>query len=135
MRFRTRAWAAAFFALALVLTVRAQAPAPANEDIVSLRAQAEAGNAQAQFALGNHYFNVTGVPPDYAQALIWYSKSAAQGYAPAQNQLGYMHQHKFGRAAGLQARRGVLPFSREPGLCACRVQSGGDVQGWPVGQA
>jgi uncharacterized protein len=45
--------------------------------------------------LGSRYFDGRGVAQDYGQALIWYRKSADQGYAPALNQLGYMHQHKF----------------------------------------
>ena len=60
------------------------------------------------------------VSRDYYQALIWYRKSAGQGYAPAQNQLGYMHQHKFGlprdykRALNyyrLAANKGYAPAS------------------------
>ena len=37
-----------------------------------------------------------GVPQDYAQAVLWYGKSANQGFAPAQNKLGNMYEHKFG---------------------------------------
>jgi len=99
--------AAAFFVFALVSTTgaRAQAPVqtsaqatapPPDNEFYSLREPAAAGDAQAQFALANHYFRGPGVPQDYGHALIWYRKSAGQGYAPAQNQLGYMHQHKFG---------------------------------------
>ena len=101
------ATAAAFLAFAAVITVRAQAPAPveapsdatplsADNEIYALLGPAEAGDAQAQFALGNHYFDGRGVARDYGQALAWYRKSADQNYAPALNQLGYMHQHKAG---------------------------------------
>ena len=107
MTFPTRVTAAAFFVVALVSTTKgqpqtpvqesAQAQAvPADDDFNALLGPAAAGDAQAQFALGNDYIDGRGVAQDYGQAAIWYRKSAAQGYAPALNQLGYMHQHKFG---------------------------------------
>jgi len=105
MSFLTRATLAAFFVFALVSTAQAQAPVqnstqptapPPDNDFYSLREPAAAGDAQAQFALANHYFYGVGVPQDYSQALLWYNKSASQGFAPAQNLLGYMYQHKFG---------------------------------------
>jgi len=115
--FPTGATAAVFLAFAAAITVHAQAPAqnpapapaPApiespsdatplslNNEIDALLGPAEAGDAQAQFALGSHYFDGRGVAQDYGQALAWYRKSADQNYAPALNQLGYMQQHKLG---------------------------------------
>ena len=105
MSFLIRAMVGAFFMLALLSSARAQAPVqassqasalPPDDDFYSVREHAAAGNAQAQFALGNRYFSGAGVPQDYGQALLWFMKSADQGFAPAQNQLGYMYQHKFG---------------------------------------
>jgi TPR repeat protein len=96
MRFRIRL-AGAFSVFALVVAVAAQAPAPTQgDDLPSICQQAAAGNAQAEFALGNRYFRGVDVAQDYAQALFWYRKSADQGFAPAQNQLGSMYQHKWG---------------------------------------
>ena len=103
----TRVTAAAFFVFALVFTTQGhvQAPVqvstqaqvpPADNDFNALRGAAAAGDAQAQFALGNDYIDGRGVAQDYGQALIWYCKSAAQGYAPALNQLGYMQENKIG---------------------------------------
>ncbi|HVS86634.1 MAG TPA: hypothetical protein VHF01_00280 [Candidatus Acidoferrum sp.] len=80
-----RAAIAAFFVLALFSPAWAQDSNPP-----SLRAQADAGDAKAQFALANHYFHGREVPQDYAQALIWYRQASDQGFAPAQNQLGNM---------------------------------------------
>ena len=57
---------------------------------------AAAGDAQAQFALGNYYFRARYVTLEYAQALSWTRKSAAQGFAPAQNQLGSMYENRIG---------------------------------------
>src|SRR3984957_8796399 len=111
--FSTAAMATVFLAFAAAIPVRAQAPAQnpapapveapsdatppsADNEFYALLGPAEAGDAQAQFALGNHYFDGRGVAEDYGQALSWYRKSADQNYAPALNQLGYMHQHKVG---------------------------------------
>src|SRR5512137_697502 len=105
MNFLTRVTIAASFAIALVSSARAQAPLqastqptapPPDNEFYALRQPAAAGDAQAQFALANHYFYGLGVAQDYRQALLWYNKSANQGFAPAQNFLGYMYQHKFG---------------------------------------
>src|SRR5713101_6464145 len=83
MSFRATATLAAFFFLALVSAARAQAPVqtstqatapPADKEFYSLREPAAAGDAQAQFALANHYFYGVGVPQDYSQALLWYNK-------------------------------------------------------------
>lgn len=79
--------------LAMNLSLAAQVPA---DDLASLQQQAGAGDAQAEFALGNRYFRGLGVPQNYGQALDWYHKSAAQSFAPAQNQLGAMYQHNLG---------------------------------------
>jgi TPR repeat protein len=79
---------------------------------------AAAGDAQAQFALANDYFRARYVTLGYAEMLAWYRKSAAQGFAPAQNQLGSMYEHNVGlpqsdkRAAiyyRLAANQGLAP--------------------------
>jgi TPR repeat protein len=108
MSFRTRATAAAFFVFAPVSTTQAQARAPVQTSIettapppdnefYSLREPAAAGDAQAQFALGNHYYRGLGVPQDYGHALIWYRKSAGHGNSNAENQLGYMAENGWGQ--------------------------------------
>jgi len=58
---------------------------------------AAAGNAEAQFDVGLMYDNGDGMPQDYQsiisrvdQAMTWYRKSAEQGFAPAQTNLGIM---------------------------------------------
>ncbi|MGA9890144.1 MAG: SEL1-like repeat protein, partial [Candidatus Acidiferrales bacterium] len=90
MSIPTRVTAAAFFVFALVSTTQGhvQAPVqvstqaqalPADDDFNALRGPAAAGDAQAQFALGNDYIDGRGVGQDYGQAVIWYRKSAAQG--------------------------------------------------------
>ncbi len=93
MSFLTRATVTAFFMFALLSAARAQAPVqvpsqataqPPDDDFDTLRLPAAAGDARAQFALANHYYGGLDVPQDYSEALIWYSKSANQGFAPAQ---------------------------------------------------
>jgi len=83
-----------------------------------LRTAAEAGNAQAQFALANELFAARHLTLNYAEILTWYRKSAAQGFAPAQNQLGSMYENNLGlpqdyrRAASyyrLAANQGFAP--------------------------
>ncbi len=37
-----------------------------------------------------------GVPQDFAEAVKWYHKAAEQGYAKAQNNLGFMYKNGLG---------------------------------------
>ena len=81
-----RLWAApilllCIFAAGTATTAQAKSIDPA------LLAKANAGDAEAQYQLGNMYNFGDGVRPDYAQALIWYRKSAEQGNADSEFQL------------------------------------------------
>jgi len=88
---RTQRSALALLFLCLVPSLsRAQEPAP------DTLAAAAASDAKAQFALGDYYFRVRFATLDYAQFLLWYRKAAAQGYVPAQNQLGSMYEYNLG---------------------------------------
>ena len=51
---------------------------------------AQAGDPEAQFALGWLYGGGAGAP-DYAAALSWYERAAEQGHSEAQNAAGYIH--------------------------------------------
>jgi TPR repeat protein len=57
----------------------------------SLEAQAERGDAEAQFSLGARFANGKGPALDYAQAAHWYRKAAEQSHALAQFNLGVMY--------------------------------------------
>src|SRR5262249_10658206 len=84
-----------FFALFFVCAVLAPlllAQAPASD----VQTAAAAVSAQAQFALTHSYFQARYVTLNYVDMLVWYQKSAAQGYAPAQNQLGSMYENNIG---------------------------------------
>ncbi len=49
---------------------------------------ASAGNSLAQYRLGMMYYHGQGVAEDEKQAIFWWKKAAAQGYAEAMFQLG-----------------------------------------------
>src|SRR6202142_3725880 len=54
-------------------------------------ANAEQGDAEAQFNLGFCYDDGRCVEKDYGEAVKWYRKAAAQNFAPAQFNLGYCY--------------------------------------------
>ncbi len=59
------------------------------------RADADAGNADAQFGMGVRCA-VASAPPDYLQAAEWYRKAAEQDHYLAQFNLGQMFAHGHG---------------------------------------
>jgi len=81
MNFQSRATLGAL--LALVFTsgaaMQAQMVVPVQDvNVSSLRERAAAGDAQAQFDLGNYYFRGRYLTLEHANALTWYRKSAAR---------------------------------------------------------
>jgi hypothetical protein len=54
------------------------------------------GDAQAQVYVGEIYEKGLGLPPDYAQAAIWYQKAADQGYARGLSNLAYLYEQGLG---------------------------------------
>jgi hypothetical protein len=59
-----------------------------SSPLAELRAKAESGDAQAQDDLGMRYLEGRGVTQDYAEAVKWFRKAAAQNHAQALNHLG-----------------------------------------------
>lgn len=57
-----------------------------------LRAAAVAGNAAAQYEIGQRYANGENVPQDLAQAAYWYGLSADQGLAISQYRLAALYE-------------------------------------------
>jgi uncharacterized caspase-like protein len=57
---------------------------------------AEAGDAEAQYYVGEIYEKGLGTEPDYAKAAEWYRRSAEQGYARAQTNLGFLYEQGLG---------------------------------------
>jgi len=60
----------------------------ANSLFAAVEPRVETGDAQAQYLLRKAYANGCGVPRDYAEATIWWTRAAEQGSAAAQNELG-----------------------------------------------
>ena len=60
----------------------------AKPDLSDVRAEAEKGDAQAEFDLGVIYYDGTGVEQDFTEATKWFRKAAEQGLAEAQFILG-----------------------------------------------
>ena len=65
-----------------------------NKDAVErLRKIAEQGDVNAQYALGNCYYNGNGVNKDEAEAAKWYSEAAKQGNKDAVERLRKIAEH------------------------------------------
>src|SRR5205085_917262 len=62
------------------------APAP---ELRTLRAKAEKGDANAQFALAEAYHSGRGVTADPDMAILWYRRAADQGHVRASEELGF----------------------------------------------
>ena len=80
-------------ALAALLAGGCALLAPRAESFGSLLARAEAGDAEAQFKVGQCYRygdERSGVKQDYARAAAWLRKAAEQGHAQAQSEFGTM---------------------------------------------
>lgn len=67
---------------------------PAGIGPQSLRAAAAKGNPAAQFEVAARF--ATGDGADPAKAAEWYSRAAAQGFAPAQYRLAVLHERGLG---------------------------------------
>ena len=75
----------------IVLTfyaIQAQPQAKPSTDITQLRQEAERGDPAAEYELGRAFWDGRGVRENDAEAIKWFRKSAEQGCAPAQFELG-----------------------------------------------
>ena len=124
-------------------TPPAQPPAPPSVDLGELRDRAEndmtaledlrtrasAGSAEAQFLFATLYDptmpSVRFANKDGATAAQWYERAAAQSYAIAENNLGYLYEAGQGRAKGCGPGRQLVPQSGRPG------RQHGAGQSWP----
>ncbi len=61
-----------------------------------LRQSADLGHAEAQFMLGNMYYNGDGGNQNYSEAMKWFRKVADQDYAEAQYNMGIMYFKGYG---------------------------------------
>ncbi len=71
----------------------AQTPArSALPDLAPTKVKAEAGDSEAENALGEIYAEGKQVRGDYAEAVKWYRKAAEKGFAKAQYNLGVLYE-------------------------------------------
>jgi TPR repeat protein len=63
--------------------------------------EAKAGDAQAQTSIGRAYWQGTGVPKDYVQAVYWLRKAAEQGNPGAQIGLGIIYDGELEEVKGV----------------------------------
>jgi TPR repeat protein len=82
----------ALLATAAAGVCRADEAASVGFDPAALQAQAEAGDAEAQFKIGTLYHAGYGVTQDYLAARRWLQRAADRGYADAQCELGVLYQ-------------------------------------------
>jgi TPR repeat protein len=66
-------------------------PEPRTQGFTMLRAVAETGDAEAQFALGRLLIAPVPGPPNRAEAAHWLAKAAAQGHHQADALLRNIH--------------------------------------------
>ena len=70
------------------------------------------------------YVNGEGVPQDYEKAIDWYTKSAEQGYAKAQYNLGWMYDN--GRGVPQDDKQAVYWYTKsaEQGFAVAQYNLG-----------
>ena len=113
------------FSLMTSVPVCADASSTSAHDLAEARLLAEwVGQADAQQTLGNLYYKGEGVQQDYAEALKWYRKAAAQGLAVSQNMLGVMYDR--GEAVPQNFAEAVKWFRKaaEQGLVSAQFSLG-----------
>jgi TPR repeat protein len=81
---------------AMMNLVRLNAFGDGGEAMTMLKPLADAGDADAQYAVGLMYRRGQGVPQDYATAMTWYRKAAEQGHVKAQTGLGASYRKGHG---------------------------------------
>lgn len=74
-------------------------PEDLPEALAACQQAAQAGDLEAEFELGEFYYDGKRAPRDLAQALNWFEQASLQGHAQAQYRLGVM----FYRGEGVPA--------------------------------
>ncbi len=109
--------------------------APASESpavAAALRAQADAGNANAQYELATRYAEGRVMPRDFKLAAEWYEKASARGVVPATYRLGSLYEKGFGvtrdfaRAKALYQKAAEQGHSHAMHNLAVLIAEGGD---------
>jgi len=96
------------------------------QDVTELLKLAEQGDVEAQYNLGNCYYDGDGVEKDYVQAVRWFIKAATQGYTKAQFDLSACYYNGEGvKRDYVQAVRWLTKAAEQGNveaqyeLCAC----------------
>jgi serine/threonine protein kinase len=79
-----------------ILEISLSSRTDVNSALEAYRQRAEKGDSSAQFDLAWYHFYGDGITEDKELAFYWFMKSAEQGYAPSQRQIGYMYRRYFG---------------------------------------
>ncbi len=74
---------------------------PATVGPLSLRMAAANGDPSAAFEVGARLAEGKGTPQNFHEAIIWYQKSASQGFAQSQYRLGTLYERGLGVKADL----------------------------------
>ena len=81
-----------------------------GDELSDLVRNAEAGNPQAQLALGWRYLDGNGVKQDKKLGFQWVKKAADQGYADAELALGYLYDK--GRGTTVNYKKAFELYTR-----------------------
>lgn len=76
--------------------------------------EAENGDPEAQYYVGQIYEKGLGREADYAKAAEWYTKAAEKDYSPAQNSLGFLYEKGLG--VGQDTETALNWYRRASGL-------------------
>jgi TPR repeat protein len=71
---------------------------------------ARRGNSNAQYRLGDYYFEGNGRPKDLIKAVYWYTKAAIQGNTEAQHKLERCHA--YGDDTGIDLKKAAYWYAR-----------------------
>ena len=86
---------------------------------------ANKGNAEAQWMLGAYYLcGESGLPEDYEQAFLWFSRAAKQGYAQSQLDLGRMYYYGWGVIQDYELALKWYALAAEQGLSGAQFELG-----------
>ncbi len=115
----SRYWRAIVFLCALtgVSPIHAQTTSGSSQNVA---ARAEAGDLEAQNTLGNELTN----RGEFSEALIWYDRAAARGFAPAQFNLGLVYE--LGRGVKIDLRQAFRYYllAAEQGFLPAQFNTG-----------
>jgi len=94
----------------LLITPNGLLAEEATESLKETYQKAEIGDAEAQYNLGEMYYNGEGVSQNDKEAVKWYLKAAEQGHAKAQFNLGLMYD--IGKGVSQDYKEAVKWYSK-----------------------